>query len=127
MASRKPAPKSSIPALSVVERVILFVRDVDRTARWYADTLGIPVRHRERGWAELDTRGVILCLHGGRSAPPPKDPPQIGFRVENFDAAYRALQLREVSNLSDPLTPCPGIRVAHFSDPDGHMIGIEGP
>ena len=58
---------------------------------------------------------------------PPKEPPQVSFRVENFDAAYNALRLREVSNLSDPLSPCPGIRVAHFSDPDGHLIGIEGP
>ncbi len=126
--SRKPAPKkSSALALSVVERIILYVRDVDRSVRWYADTLGIPVRHQERGWAELETRGVILCLHGGRSAPPPKEPPQIGFKVESFDAALKALRLREVPNLSDPLEPCPGTRVAHFTDPDGHLLSIEGP
>lgn len=126
-ASRKPGSKSSGLALSVVERIILYVRDVERSVRWYGDTLGIPARHQERGWAELDTRGVVLCLHGGRSAPPPKEPPQVGFKVESFDAAFKALQLREVANLSDPLEPCPGIRVAHFTDPDGHLISIEGP
>lgn len=125
--SRKPAPKSSVPVLAAVERVIFFVRDVPRSARWYAETLGIPTRHSERGWAELETRGIILCLHGGRASGPPKEPPQVSFRVESFDAAYKALKLREVSNLSDPLSPCPGVRVAHFSDPDGHLLGIEGP
>ena len=127
MAARKPAPKSAALALSAVERVILYVRDVERSVRWYADTLGLPARHRERGWAELETRGIVLCLHGGRNAPPPKQAAQVGFKVDAFDPAYKALQLREVEGLSDPLEPCPGVRVAHFSDPDGHLISIEGP
>lgn len=127
MSARKPAPRRSTLALSAVERIIFYVRDVERSARWYAGVLGLPARNVDRGWAELETRGIALCLHGGRASAPPKEPPQVGFKVENFDEAYRALQLREVDNLSDPLQPNPGVRIAHFTDPDGHRISIEGP
>lgn len=124
MAKPNPAPRSSTPALSVVERVILFVRDTERSARWYADTLGLPVRHKEPGWVELETRGVALCLHSG---PPAKAPTaQVGFRVDNFDASYKALQLREVPGLGEPYSPVQGLRCAQFADPDGNALGIEG-
>ena len=124
MAKSNPAPRSSTPALSVVERIILFVRDTERSARWYSETLGLPVRHKESGWVELETRGVSLCLHSGPAAKAPTA--QVGFRVDNFDAAYKALQLREVPGLGEPYSPAQGLRCAQFADPDGNALGIEG-
>jgi hypothetical protein len=50
----------------------------------------------------------------------------VGFRVENFDASYKALQLREVPQLGEPYSPVAGLRCAQFSDPDGNALGIEG-
>jgi len=126
MPRRKPATKSSIPALAAVGRVILYVRDTERSARWYKGTLGIPSRLKESGWVELDLPGVTLCLHGGRTRAAVGDQPSVGFTVKDFDAAWKALQLREVPGLGEPFSPCAGVRCLRFTDPDGNELGIEG-
>ncbi|MBI3858354.1 MAG: VOC family protein [Planctomycetes bacterium] len=126
MARKNSAPKSSAVRLSVIERVILYVRDTERSARWYSDTLGLAARHKEPGWVELETKGVSLCLHGGREGGRLKDPSSVGFKVDDFDAAHRSLKLREVPGLTEPFSPCPGVRCLSFEDPDGNVLGIEG-
>lgn len=126
MPRKKPAARRAAAALSDVGRVILYVKDTERSARWYSEVLGIPARHREQGWVELETKGVVLCLHGGREAGPARDAAQVGFRVPDFDAAWRALQLREVPGLTEPFSPCPGVRCLSFRDPDGNALGLEG-
>jgi len=126
MARKNSGTPSSAIQLSAVERVILYVRDTERSARWYSELLGLQARHKEPGWVELDTKGITICLHGGREGGRVKDPSSVGFRVENFDAAWRSLKLREVPRLSDPFSPCPGVRCLSFEDPDGNVLGIEG-
>ena len=126
MARKQPQAKSSIPGLSVVERVILYVRDTRRSADWYSGILGVPIRHQEPGWVELETKGVSLCLHSGRKSGRVPELNAVSFRVEDFDAAYRALQLQEVGDLTEPFSPGPRLRCASFNDPDGNVLGIEG-
>jgi catechol 2,3-dioxygenase-like lactoylglutathione lyase family enzyme len=126
MARKNSVPNSSNIHLSVLDRVIFFVRDIERSARWYVQTLGLVVRYQEPGWVEFETKGVTLCLHGGREGGRVKDPTTVGFRVEDFDATYRALRLREVPGLTEPLSPCAGVRCFSFEDPDGNVVGIEG-
>jgi catechol 2,3-dioxygenase-like lactoylglutathione lyase family enzyme len=126
MAKKNSAPKSSAVRLATIERVIFYVRDTERSARWYADILGLAPRYKEPGWVELETKGVTLCLHGGREGGRIKDPTSIGFKVDDFDAAFRSLKLREVPGLGEPYSPCPGLRCLKFEDPDGNRLGIEG-
>jgi len=126
MARKNSAPKSSAIRLSAIERVILYVRDTERSARWYSETLGLAARHKSPGWVELETKGVALCLHGGREGSRVKDQTAVAFKVEDFDATYRSLKLREVPGLSEPSSPCPGVRCLSFEDPDGNILGIEG-
>jgi len=126
MARKDQAPRSSAIKLSAVERIVLYVRDTERSARWYSDLLGISARYKEPGWVELETKGVTVCLHGGREGGRIKDPASVGFKVEDFDAAWRSLKLREVPALSEPYSPCPGVRCLSFEDPDGNVLGIEG-
>ena len=126
MARKKAPAKSSVPVLTAVRRVILYVRDTERSARWYSETLGIPVRSKNPGWVELETEGVTLCLHGGRTRAAVEDQPSVGFKVKDFDGAYKSLQLREVPGLGEPFSPCDGVRCLSFRDPDGNELGIEG-
>lgn len=126
MARKKSPAKSSVPALSTLQRIILYVRDTERAARWYTETLGIPVRFKDRGWVELETEGVTLCLHGGRKRAAVEDQPSVGFKVKDFEAAFRSLKLREVPGLGEPFSPCEGVRCLSFRDPDGNQLGIEG-
>jgi catechol 2,3-dioxygenase-like lactoylglutathione lyase family enzyme len=126
MARKNSAPRSSGVRLAAVERVILYVRDTERSARWYQEVLGVAARHKEPGWVELDIKGISLCLHGGREGGRVKDPTSVAFKVEDFDATYRALKLREVPSLGEPFSPCGGLRCLSFQDPDGNLLGIEG-
>ena len=85
-----------------------------------------PLRFKEPGWVEFETKGVTLCLHRGRNGGVSKDPNEVSFRVRDFDAVYRSLQLREVPGLGEPHSPCEGVRCVSFQDPDGNRLGIEG-
>jgi catechol 2,3-dioxygenase-like lactoylglutathione lyase family enzyme len=85
MPKKKPAARRAGPALTDVSRVIFYVKDTERSARWYSEVLGVPVRHQEPGWVELETTGVSLCLHGGRESGLSRDASQVGFRVPNFE------------------------------------------
>ena len=112
--------------LSKVARIILFVRDMDVAVKFYTEVLGIPLQYRFGDWAGLATEGVEICLHGGRTAiAPPHGDPSIGFHVDDFDATCTELKARGVK-LGNIFSPSPGIRVAHFDDPDGNELGIEG-
>ncbi|MBV8881714.1 MAG: VOC family protein [Planctomycetaceae bacterium] len=126
MARKNSPSKSSAIQLSAVERVILYVRDTERSARWYSELLGIAARHKEPGWVELETKGVSICLHGGREGGRLKDATSVAFKVDDFDATWRSLKLREVPGLGEPFSPCPGLRCLAFEDPDGNQLGIEG-
>src|SRR3989442_13071541 len=123
MARKKTPAKKSAPALTALARVIFYVRDTERSARWYHETLGIPIRIQDHGWVELETEGVTLCLHGGRKRAAAEDQPSLGFKVKDFDAAHQALRLREVPGLGEPFSPCAGVRCLSFRDPDGNELG----
>jgi catechol 2,3-dioxygenase-like lactoylglutathione lyase family enzyme len=44
-----------------LSRIIIFSRDVEKLARWYADVVGLRIRELSDGWADLGE----VALHGG--------------------------------------------------------------
>ncbi len=126
MSSKPGSKKSTTLKLDTVERVILYVQDTEKSARFYAETLGIPIRYKEKGWVEFESKGTTLCLHSGRKRRGGDAENTVSFAVKDFDAVYRALQVHEVDGLTEPHAPCDGIRCASFRDPDGNALGIEG-
>jgi catechol 2,3-dioxygenase-like lactoylglutathione lyase family enzyme len=112
-------------------RIVLLVRDIDASLRFYRDDLGLrPRRPPAGGWVELDSGACRLCLHGPWEGMPydPADfgrsPDELLLGVDDLDAAVAALGARGHRPLSVH-EPGPGLRVAEYADPDGRRVALE--
>jgi len=118
------APSGASP-LRGLDHVYYWVTDMDRSARFYGEVLGLALMRRDGDqWAEFDAGSTRLALHaympgqghvaGGAT---------VVFQVGDLDAAKLALSSRgvefghegEVKGFA---------RFASFADPDGNTLQI---
>jgi lactoylglutathione lyase len=94
---------------------ILFVADLERSIRFYRDTIGLPFRFASDTYAEFATVGAKFGLYArpqlpeliGRSAPTDAVPwPQgeVAFFVDDPDAEHERLRRAGVDVLAPPTT-----------------------
>jgi lactoylglutathione lyase len=121
-----------------VDYVMITVSDMNRSVKFYRDTLGIPVKFESPDWTEFETGATTLALHGGGK--PAKQPSAsagpadqgmdagvctIGFSVPDLDRSYRDLQSKGVRFVMQPTKrEEEGILLSVFLDPDGMPISI---
>jgi lactoylglutathione lyase len=121
--------------LARLDYTVLVVEDLDRALHFYADLLGLPLSHRVESYAQLRTGPTRLALYTreamartlGRSltAPPPDAPGfEIGFLVEDVDAAFAELVEAGVPPVTPPTDRFWGQRTAYLRDPDGHLVEL---
>ena len=116
--------------------VVLFVEDLDRTLSFYVDKVGLPVRFKDEGYAELAVEGTKFALlarsrvpglvgqaHAGRPAPGAHES-AVTFLVEDVDRAHREMCGRGVTFLGSPQDRPWGQRAVYFQDPEGHLIEV---
>ena len=120
-----------------IQDIIIFVRDLDVSLRFYVEQLGFELiadRRAEPGhrWIEVappDGSANLTLL-----APKPDQPEYslIGgnrwvlFMTEDVHAKYKEWSERGVHFLSAPENPAWGGTFARFEDPDGNQFGLEG-
>jgi catechol 2,3-dioxygenase-like lactoylglutathione lyase family enzyme len=115
--------------------VVLVVDDLDRSLRFYCDLLGLPLGHRSGPFAQLATGVTRLALYqraamattlGRELAPPSPDAPgfELGFKVEDCDAAYHELVDAGASPDVPPTDRAWGQRTAYVRDPDRHLVEL---
>jgi serine phosphatase RsbU (regulator of sigma subunit)/predicted enzyme related to lactoylglutathione lyase len=121
-----------------IQDIVVFVRDLDRSLRFYVDQLGFELIADKRvttdgmGWIEVAPADGSANL--ALVAPKPDQPEYqlIGgyrwvlFMTEDIHAKYREWSERGVHFLSLPETPSWGGTYARFEDPDGNAFGLEG-
>jgi lactoylglutathione lyase len=116
--------------------VVLVVDDLDRALGFYVGTLGLRLGHRSGPYAQLDTGRTRLAFYLREAmaetlgatelrAPDPAAPGfEVGFKVEDADAAYEEL----VAAGADPVVPPTdrpwGQRTAYVRDPDGNLVEL---
>src|SRR5437899_11744513 len=111
---------------------MVVVSDMDRSVRFYRDTLGLKLRFQSPDWTEFDVGSATLALHsGGVPAPPSPGKEQyagrasIGFNVENVDRIFEDLKSRGVTVLMPPTQrQGEGIRLTVILDPDGLPVSF---
>ena len=130
-----PRPGREEPYLCIQD-IVVFVRDLDRSLRFYVDQLGFELildSHLSSGdrWIEVAPPDGSANL--ALVVPRPDQPEYnliggyrwILFMTEDVDAKYKEWSERGVHFVTPPETPLWGGTFARFEDPDGNMFGLE--
>ena len=114
----------------------LLVRDLDRCAAFYRDTLGLLVRETTPDSVSFQMDNIYFFLQEATAAADmvSEDPSRLridgGSRVllaagvEDVDAAYEELKAKGVEFLRPPADQSWGLRTAYFADPEGNLWEI---
>jgi serine phosphatase RsbU (regulator of sigma subunit)/predicted enzyme related to lactoylglutathione lyase len=120
-----------------IQDIIIFVRDLDRSLRFYVDQLGFELiadRRLPAGERWIEVAPVDGSANLTLVAPKPDQLEYnlIGgnrwvlFMTEDVDAKYKEWSQRGVHFVSAPENPAWGGTFARFEDPDGNLFGLEG-
>jgi lactoylglutathione lyase len=123
--------------INKAEAIALFVHDLDGCTAFYRDILAIPLKGSEPGLAVFDVPGglmlVLLSPEGAAevlgtdaSAERLEGGPQgyVAVSVVDVDTTYAELKARGVTFVQPPTDKPWGLRMAHFTDPEGNLWEI---
>jgi lactoylglutathione lyase len=119
-------------AVESVGYVILYVRDLDASAAFYRDVVGLPFKFRDAGYAELATGETRFGLLERTRASDliQREPTEGGpagevlFPVDDVDAEAERLRALGVELLSGPVDRPWGHWTLHLLDPDGFVVEL---
>jgi catechol 2,3-dioxygenase-like lactoylglutathione lyase family enzyme len=121
--------------------IVLFVHDLEECTAFYRDTLQLPYQG-----SEPDTNAVFLLQEGlslillspsgaadvlgtAAQAIPSAGGPRgyLVTSVANVDATYEDLTAKGITFVQPPTNKPWGLRLAHFTDPEGNLWEITQP
>jgi len=109
-----------------VGAVILLVSNMEKSIKFYSETLELPIKTRSNDWTEFFNQDTVLALH-----PAPKKKSKlkrgsgtlVGFEVTDLDSTVKKLRQKRVRFFKKPKEE-PFGKHAIVQDPDGHLISI---
>ncbi len=109
-----------------VGAVILLVSNMEKSIKFYSETLELPIKTRSNDWTEFFNNDTVLALH-----PAPKKKSMlkrgsgtlVGFEVTDLDSTVKRLREKRVKFFKKPKEE-PFGKHAIVQDPDGHLISI---
>ena len=114
-----------------VGNVILAVKDLDKSVKFYNELIGLPIKRQRRSWVDLGTSGALLSLHPasltaqhiGSSI---ENGITIGFLVGDVTSAVEELKSKGVKIYRDIVDREAG-KNAVILDPDDYLISLFEP
>ena len=106
-----------------VGAVILLVSNMDRSIKFYRDTLGLVVKNISDEWTEFFTSGTVLALHPAKTKVKHNPNMLVGFMVSDLDSIANSLRSKNIKFFKEPKEESFG-KHAIIEDPDGHLISI---
>jgi len=116
------------PALKL-HALMLGVRDIEASAAFYAEKLGLAPCGRFEEFAFFDMSGTMIVLSGdlSRARPPGgPEPVEIVLAVDGVRDAHDRLSARGVTFLNEPHSIDGTNDGVNFEDPDGHLFSLYG-
>lgn len=121
--------------LSTLDYTVVIVENLDRTLAFYTQKLGLELAHRSGPFAQMNTGTTRLAFFTREAMaqtldfalrPPANSAPgfELGFKVDDVDAAYRELTAQGVPSVTAPTDRSWGQRTAYVRDPDGYLIEL---
>ncbi|HJN91113.1 MAG TPA: VOC family protein [Dehalococcoidia bacterium] len=104
-----------------IETVIQWVADVDASAQWYSDFLGVEMTPYDAPYFRFAEHCDLILAPSSDGTG--RGGTGVWFEVEDVDAAYAELAERGYSFNEEPWDIPPG-RLVTLNDPDGNIIGL---
>jgi len=109
-----------------VGAIILLVSNMEKSIKFYSETLGLPIKTRSKDWTEFFNKDTVLALHPApkkRSMPKIGSGTLVGFEVTDLDPTIKRLKEKRVKFFKKPKQQ-PFGKHAIIQDPDGHLLSI---
>ena len=118
--------QAHVPALRV-SMVSLGVKDMERSMKFYVETLGLALKGKPGEVTLLNAGGVTIALNRplGRVSSV-TSAVEVVFPAESVRLLHRMLTERGCRFVNEPREVSPGLWAATFLDPDGHRLTILG-
>jgi catechol 2,3-dioxygenase-like lactoylglutathione lyase family enzyme len=108
------------------KHIMLMVKSVPTSLKFYSEGLGLPVKMSSPGWAELDANGTTIALHAAESNADTGSSPILSFHVDDIQGTITALEQLGASLEGRIREPSFG-KVAAVRTPDGHLVSLLQP
>ena len=108
------------------KHVMLMVKDVPATVKFYSEGLGLSIKMSSQGWAELDANGTTIALHAASESSQSGDSPILSFHVDDIHAAIATLEAMGAKLEGRIREPSFG-KVAAMRTPDGNLLSLLQP
>ena len=114
-----------------IGNVILAVKDLDTSIKFYNDILGMPIKNERRNWVDLGSTGAVLSLHPASITAPHSGTSidngvLIGLTVGDLNSAIEELRAKGVKIYREIQERDAG-KNAIVLDPDDYMISLFEP
>jgi catechol 2,3-dioxygenase-like lactoylglutathione lyase family enzyme len=108
--------------------VMLGAADLEQSARFYSETLGLQTTARFEDFAFFNTGAVTLALSGelARRGEAATEQCEFVFGVESVTAEFERLKARGVGFLNEPRQINAENWGVNFRDPGGHLLSLYG-
>lgn len=112
-------------AFNRVGAVILLVSNMEKSVKFYRDTLGLPIKTKSKDWTEFFNNDTVMALHPAKKKSNIKTGSGmlVGFEVGDLEATVKKLNEKRVKFFKKPKEE-PFGKHAIVQDPDGHLISI---
>jgi predicted enzyme related to lactoylglutathione lyase len=113
-----------------VSMISLGVEDMDRSVKFYGETLGLQMAGKPGEVTSFRAGEVTIVLNrplGKASAGHIVGAVEVIFSVESVDSVHADLTKRGCNFVRPPREITSGLWAATFTDPDGHRLTILGP